>query len=159
MKAGKYILRAVKYYVYIMLLLVLMLAVLIALHVIDSDIEKIFRNGYDSLWQIALMFLAMAAIYPTFGYTKKTASATGSLAERKDAIVAFMNEKKYVLSSETAEELKFHRTNLLQRITRTFEDTVTITQDFGGFQFEGVRKDVIGLAYGLETALLEKKED
>ena len=69
----KYIIRSIKYFIQLMVILALIIAVLIVAKVVDSDISKIFVNGYDSLWQIALMMAAFAAIYPRFGYSKRQA--------------------------------------------------------------------------------------
>ena len=149
----KYAIRAVKYFVYIVCIVAIVIGALMALGIVESEIDKVFRNGYNSLWQIALMFAALSAFYPLFGYMKKTAQAGGTLAERKAEIVKYMESKNYVLSKEEGETLKFRRRSFLQRLSRSFEDTVTVKQEFGGFELEGIRKDVVILSIGLETAL------
>ena len=58
----RYIVRAVKYFFQLMVILALIIAILVVAKVVDADISKIFVNGYDSLWQIALMMAAFAAI-------------------------------------------------------------------------------------------------
>jgi len=155
----KYAIRAIKYFIYFTVIIVIMFAILIAVHAVESDINELFKNGYDSIWQIALMFAAISAFYPLFGFTKKVAAVNGSLEERRSEIVNYMESRKYVLASDMNGELKFRRANTFQRITRMLEDTVTIKQEFGGFEFEGLRKDVVILAYGLENTLNPKKED
>ncbi|MBR4808789.1 MAG: hypothetical protein IK031_00735, partial [Bacteroidales bacterium] len=74
----KYLIRAVKYFVQLTVILSLIIAILIVAKVVDSDISKIFVNGYDSLWQIALMMAAFAAIYPSFGYGRRRVVVPGS---------------------------------------------------------------------------------
>ena len=51
-KAMKYIVRAIKYFFYFSILLIIILSVLVLAHVVDGNIETMFRNGYNSLWQI-----------------------------------------------------------------------------------------------------------
>ena len=60
----KYLVRAVKYFIYLMIILSLIIVVLIMTKMVESDISKMFVNGYDSLWQIALMMAVFALIYP-----------------------------------------------------------------------------------------------
>ncbi|MBQ6556856.1 MAG: hypothetical protein IJL86_04860, partial [Bacteroidales bacterium] len=64
----RYFIRSVKYFVQLMVILTLIIVILVVAKVVDSDISKIFVNGYDSLWQIALLMAAFAAIYPRLGY-------------------------------------------------------------------------------------------
>ena len=45
----KYIVRALKYFAYITLLMVLLLAVLVALGMVSSDVDVMFRNGWKSV--------------------------------------------------------------------------------------------------------------
>lgn len=155
----KYAIRAIKYFIYFSVLLVIILFVLVQIKMVPADIQEIFRNGYDSIWQIALMFAALSAVYPMFGYAKKTASATGSIQERKAEISKYMEDRGYTLASEEEGVLKFQRRNIIQRIFRMLEDTVTISQELGGFEFEGLRRDIVILALGLETRLNGISED
>lgn len=155
----KYAVRAIKYFIHITILLAVIITVLVALKIVDGSLEHIFRNGYDSLWQLAIMFGVLSGLYPMFGYARKTAAATGSLDERRQEITAFMQKKGYVLFKEEDGCLKFRMTNLAKRIIRDFEDTVTVTGVFGGFEFEGYRKDIVPLVLGFEDSLAEKKQD
>jgi len=154
----KYAIRAVKYFIHISILLTIIIAALVALKVVDGGLGNIFRNGYDSIWQLAIMFAVLSGVYPIFGYSKTVASVTGSLEERKQVIIDVMRDKGYVLSKESDGCLKFNMTNLAKRIIRDFEDTVTVKSVFGGFEFEGYRKDVVPLALKLEDRTRETKQ-
>ena len=74
----RYLIRSVKYFVQLMVILCLIIAILIVAKVVDADISRIFVNGYDSLWQIALLMAVFAAIYPRFGYARRQAIVPGS---------------------------------------------------------------------------------
>jgi hypothetical protein len=37
------------------------------------------------------------------------------------------------------------------RMSKMFEDRITVTRVFDGYEFEGLRKDVLRLAAGFET--------
>ena len=72
----KYIIRSLKYFCYLIIILTLIILALVLTGFVEADLSKMFVNGYDSLWQIALIMLAFALIYPRFGFS--TLFATGS---------------------------------------------------------------------------------
>ena len=146
----KYITRVLKYYVYIVIIMSLVLVVLSLLHLTSGDVSTMFRNGYDSLWQIALMFLAVAAVYPKFGFNRRSVIIPGEYSEIRDGVVKFMEERGYELETEQEENMTFRTKSVLRRITRMFEDRVTFTRDLGGFLVEGITKDIVRLISGLE---------
>lgn len=151
-KTVKYIIRAVKYFFYFTFLMVLIMSVLVLAHVVDGNIETMFRDGYDSLWQIAGMFACVAAVYPVFGFVKKTALVSGEYSEIRDRTVKFMEDRGYRLEKEDGENLSFRSRSALNRIARMCEDRITFTRCLGGFELEGLRKDTIRIIYGLENA-------
>lgn len=149
----KYAVRAVKYFFYYWILLALIVGILMALKLVDTDIENVFEHGYNSLWQIAILFAVMGALYPKLGFGKMVLAADGTLAERKSEIISYMNSRFYVLEKQEDGVLVFHRTNPVQRATRMFEDSVTVSQTLEGIELEGLRKDIVILKNGLETKL------
>lgn len=149
----KYIVRAVKYFFYFTILLIIIMTVLVLAHVLDGNISTMFRNGYDSLWQIALMFAAISSVYPIFGFVKKEALIPGEYAEVRDGVVKYMEDKGYRLEKEEGENLTFRNRSFLNRLSRMLEDRITLTRTLGGFEVEGLRKDTIRIIYGLENAM------
>ena len=147
----KYLVRVLKYYIYIVVIMSLILVLLSLLGLTGgSSIDEIFRNGYDSLWQIALMFLIVAAVYPKFGFNRRSVIIPGEYGEIRDGVVKYMEEKGYVLETEKEENLTFRAKSPLRRATRMFEDRVTFTRDLGGFLVEGITKDIVRIISGLE---------
>lgn len=146
----KYLLRAVKYYLYMVILVTLMLAAMSILHIVEWNASTMFRNGYDSIWQLALAFLAIALIYPKFGFNKRGVIIPGEYSEIRGGIVSFMEEHGYVLESEAEENLTFRAKSPVRRMMRFFEDRVTLTRDLGGFYVEGLTKDIVRIINGLE---------
>ena len=73
----RYLIRAAKYFVQLMVILTLLIAILMVAKVADTDISRLFVNGYDSLWQIALLMAAFALLYPKLGYARREALAPG----------------------------------------------------------------------------------
>ena len=155
MKALKYIIRVIKYFIYISVLLTIILAILTLFGIVDGNPEVMFRNGYDSIWQIALMFGIVSAIYPMFGYMKKEAMARGSYDDLKPILVEFMKGRGYRLVSEKEETLTFVNNSFTKRLSRVFEDQITISKVFAGFEFEGLRRDVVRLTLGFENRIMK----
>lgn len=153
----KYIVRAVKYFFYFVFLLVILMGILVLTGFVSADISKMFRNGYDSLWQIAIMFACVAAIYPKFGFMKKEALIPGEYGEIRPTLVKFMEDKGYALEKEDDEKITFRVRSVAKKLTRMYEDRITFTRDLGGFQVEGLRKDVVRLIYGLEGCFREEE--
>lgn len=146
----KYIVRALKYFVYISLIVTVIMLILVALKLVSPDVNVMFREGWGSILKIALMFLAVSAIYPKFGYAKRGVRITGSYSEIRDGVVAFMEERGYELETEEGENMTFRLRNKFNRAARTWEDRITLTRELAGFYMEGISKDVARLASGLE---------
>ncbi len=149
----KYIIRAIKYFLYISVIMVLLLGALVICGAVSPDINVMFRNGYNSLLQIALMFFLVSMIYPKFGYTKRGAVLPGEYSEIRNGIISYMEGRKYRLESEVDENLTFRMISPVKRILRVGEDRITMTRDLAGYIIEGPSKDVVGIVTGLENKL------
>ena len=146
----RYLVRAVKYFLYILILLALVIAALVMFHVVEPNLATMFKNGYNSLWQILVMFGVLALVYPFFGYMKKGALVPGEYSEIAPEVKDVMSERGYVLVEEEGENMVFRRRDFLSRLTRSFEDKLTFTRDVAGFYVEGLRKDVVRIVYAIE---------
>ena len=96
-----------------------------------------------------------AAIYPIMGFTRRSAILPGEYADLKQGVIDVMHDRGYVLESENLSEpghevLCFRKRSPLLRLTRMFEDRITMEKDFGGFTLEGPSKDLVRLIGALE---------
>lgn len=148
----KYLIRAVKYFLYVSIMATVMILVLVAAKVIKSDVNLIFRNGYDSLWQIALLFALVSLIYPKFGYTARGVRISGEFNEIKDKIIELMEQKSYILESTDGENMKFRLKSSFGRARRVWEDRISLTREFAGYMVEGPTKDVVGIVHFFENS-------
>ncbi len=151
----QYLRRAVKYFFYFLSIIIIIMAVLVALGMVEPNVETMFKNGYDSLWQIAIMLMLFAVAYPFFGFMTKEAIVPGSYGEIRDGVVSFMEDHGYRLEKEEGENLSFRLKSKVNRASRMCEDRITMTRSFTGFSVEGLRKDVVRLCYGLENKFLQ----
>ena len=146
----KYVVRAVKYFLYISVILTLILTILVLCKMISPDINVTFRNGWKSVGLIAAMFAAVSAFYPLFGYSKRLAGVLGDLSDLRDDVVKVMDERGYRIEKEDGDVMTFRYKSLVNRIFRVWEDRVTIEPGLGGFYVEGLTRDITRIVYGLE---------
>lgn len=157
--ALKYIIRAVKYFLYIVVLLSLFIGVLVLLKMVDPDVSKMFRNGYKSLWQIAAMFGIVSGIYPLFGYIRRGVIMRGEYKDVAPIVKDVMSLRGYEQETEQGEDMTFRSRNMFSRIMKVFEDRISFTRTINGFYVEGLRRDVIPLLYALESRVRSEEQD
>lgn len=145
----RYLIRSIKYFVQLMVILALIIAVLILAKVVDADISKVFVNGYDSLWQIALMMAVFAAIYPRFGYVKRQALVPGDDAEAEAVLRRVMEAHGYEREQRKDGVLCYRKRAAGDRLTRLWEDRITVSRIITGYELEGIGRDVLRLVNAL----------
>lgn len=138
-----YLRRALKYFIQITLLLVIIIGVLMAMGMVSKDISVAFQHGWTSVWWILALFLAMALVYPFFGYQKRKINVNGDPALARDGIVEALKIRGYELGSEVDGILKFHLSSPVNRAFRFWEDTITLTPVLGGWEAEGLSRDLV----------------
>ena len=138
----KYLRRALKYFLQITFLFVVIIAALMLTGLVSKDVAVAFQKGWTSVWYILAAFLAMSAAYPFFGYGKRNIRAEGDPVEDRSAILEALEGRGYKLASEKDGEMKFQLTSPVSRLARLYEDTVTITPVLGGFEAEGLIRDL-----------------
>ena len=145
----RYLVRSVKYFLRMGLILALVIGVLMAAGFVDSDISRVFVNGYDSLWQIALLLAVFSAIYPKMGYAKRPALLPGSDEETGPVLQQVMEAHGYEKEDRTDGVLSFRKRSAGDRLTRLWEDRITAERIVSGYELEGIGRDVIRLCNAL----------
>ena len=148
----KYLVRVLKYFVFITAVMALILLALSLAGIVEKDVNSMFRSGWQSVGQIALMFLVVAALYPRFGFCKRGAIVPGAYGDIRPGVVRYMAERGYELEKEEGENLSFRLKSPVQRALKLlWEDRITFTRDRAGFYVEGRTKDVVRIVSGLEA--------
>lgn len=138
-----YLRRAVKYLIQITLLFVLIIGILMLSGFVSKDIAVAFRNGWASIGYIFALFAVMSAAYPFFGYGKRNIRAQGDPAGHWAAIDEAMAQRGYEKAGETEDGgRKYRLQSGFNRAMRLWEDTITIQPVLGGFQAEGLVRDL-----------------
>lgn len=147
----KYIIRSLKYFCYLIILLTLIILALVLTGFVEADLSKMFVNGYDSLWQIALVMLAFAALHPRFGFSKRTAHVYGSPEEIRSDVLRVMEVLGYRLESEKEGSWAFLRRSGVSRALKMWEDRITLTASAAGLEVEGLTRDLMRVVSALEA--------
>ena len=145
----RYFIRSVKYFVQLMVILTLVITILVVAKVVESDISQIFVNGYDSLWQIALLMAVFAAIYPRFGYARRQVIMPGSDEETAPVLERVMAAHGYEKENRTDGVLAYRKRSVGDRLLRLWEDRITVTRFVSGYELEGANKDIVRLINAL----------
>ena len=147
----KYIIRSLTYFCYLVVLLTVIILALVLTGFVEADLSKMFVHGYDSLWQIAIILVIFAIIYPRFGFSKRTAHLYGSPEELRPDIVRVMENLGYRLESEQAGVYAFRRRSGFSRALKMWEDRITIAPSGAGLEIEGLTRDLTRIVSGLEA--------
>ena len=150
----KYTIRAIKYFFRFAFLATAIILALVFIGIVEADINAIFEHGYDDLWKIAVFFGVVAAVYPNLAFINRQVAVDGERNTVKEDIKRFMLERHYDLESEDAEGMTFRIHGLAGKLSKMHEDRITIRWNSDGFTMEGLRKDILRLAAGLETSFL-----
>ena len=142
--------RSLKYFIQTCLLLVIILAILMLSGMVSKDISVAFQHGWTSVWWILGLFAVMALVYPFFGYQKRMIHVKGDPALAKDGIAEALRGRGYVLADETDGILKFHLASPVARAFRMWEDTITLSPVLGGFEAEGLSRDLVRVVSSIE---------
>ncbi len=158
---GKYLKRALKFYVFLLVLIALVIVLLALVGYADlTNINTLFRNGYNAVWEIALIFLAVALIYPKLGFGNRDFTMrAGSWEQAHTNMLIAMGDRGYKLESEDALTFTFRKKWFVNRLAKYTEDRITITLagDYASAEAAaGAQKDT---AQEPETLPQVQKED
>ena len=145
-----YLRRAVKYFIQVSLLSAVIIGVLMATGYVSKDINVALPHGWKSVWWILAIFAIMALAYPFFGYQKRKINVNGDPALAKNGIVEALKGRGYVPAGEADGILKFHLSSPLNRAARMWEDTITLSPVLGGWEVEGLTRDLVRVIGSIE---------
>ena len=149
----KYFIRAVKYFFYFAFLTTVIVLALVATGLASGDINELFEGGYNALWKMAIFFAVVGAVYPKLGFISRKMYVSKDKDQIRAEVVEYMSERMYGFESETDDSITFRYRGALGRLTRMYEDRIVLTRTEDGYTMEGLRKDVMRLATGLEYRL------
>ena len=150
----KYVIRSVKYFFWFAAIFTLIVSALVLTGMAEGDIDSLFRGGRDALWKIAMFFAIVAAVYPKLGFiTREVNAPETTWSDSRETIVKYMEANRYQVEQESDEVVTFRIRGGIGRLIKMCEDRITLTKTPSGWDMEGLRKDALRLASGLEQRL------
>ena len=149
----KYLTRAIKYFIYFSLMCTVIVTALVLIGAVEGDINSIFQDGYGSIWKIAIFFAVVAAVYPKVGFINRAINVAKPWNEIREEVIDYMAKRRYTLESESDDIVTFRFDGAAGRLSKMFEDRLTLAKTANGWALEGLRKDVFRLSMGLEHHL------
>ena len=149
----RYFIRSLKTFVWFLLIFVIIVAIVVLTGMSEFNIETMFRNGYNSLWQIMALLLAIAAVYPKVSYARLFPKVNGNLSGLRVQIIALMQEFGYEVEKESVGVMTFRLKSGAARFSRRYEERITIEQTENGLSLEGLRKDIVRIISRMEYRL------
>ena len=149
----KYLIRSLKYFFYFSIMCTAIVTILVLIGAVEGDINSIFEEGYKSVGKIVIFFAVVAAVYPKFGFITQEICSDKPWQEIRQEVIKYMKERNYVLEGEKDNVVTFRFKTAVGRLSKMYEDRLVLTKTAGGYQLEGLRKDVMRLAMGLEHRL------
>jgi hypothetical protein len=154
-----YLRRACKYFIQICILFGLIIGILMLSGMVSKDVSVAFQHGWTSVWWILGLFAAMSLAYPFFGYQKRKVRVAGDPALARDGIVEALKIRGYMLDDEKDGALSFKLASPVNRAFRMWEDRITLTPVLGGFEAEGLSRDLVRVVSSIEHHFREKGND
>ena len=154
----KYTVRAIKYFFYFAILTSLIITALVLIGAVEGNINAIFEGGTQALWKIAIFYAAIAAVYPKVGFINREVNVNRGWSEIREEAISFFQDRRYELESETPDKITFRIKGVHGKLSKMYEDRITVTIVPGGYEFEGLRKDVLRLAAAFETSFYNYTE-
>lgn len=144
----KYLIRSVKYLIYLIVFFSILVSVMFYTSTRPEGVT-VFDMFKGSELKLALFFLAFAGVYPLIGYSKR-AIHVSNVAENKAAIIELFSNAKYYVESDSNNVLIFRLKSPFLRLLRTYEDAVVVNYSENPASIEGLRKDVLRFSRGIE---------
>ena len=149
----KYTIRAIKYFFYFSIITTAIVLALVLIGAVEGDINEIFEGGYKALWKIAAFFAVIAAVYPKVGFIRREVPLRREWAEVREDTISYFRDRRYILESENGDTVTFRCKDVASRLSKMYEDRITLKVTPEGYEMEGLRKDVLRLAAGWEHCL------
>lgn len=164
MGVGKYIVRALKCMVLVMIMFCIVITIVFYTSEHDAAMKPWNLFDQSSLTKILIFFLAYSFVYPLIGYGKRELALGGELETRRQEIANLLAEMNFVPVYKEAMEgefnvLKFQNKSAFIRALRMGEDKVTFTQKDGLVEVEGQRKDIMRVVRKIEWYLQQRSEN
>lgn len=153
----KRVVRSVKYFVKLVLLLAAIYGLLFLTGTSRISAEAFFPEVFSTYrgWAMIAALVLLAALYPSFGFVRRTVRAD-FVQDRENILKAFAADG-YTAVSVTGQRMVMRAASPVRRLTSMYDDTVTVIPGGEGIVIEGIRKEAVRAEFRLKTYLENEK--
>lgn len=148
----RYVVRAAKYVVYLLVLFFIIFAFMDAINGTNVPMWSIFTSTRGMM--LGVVVLVFALIYPFFGFTKKT--LTFDASKRREDVERVMTMNGYLPSAESTDSVMvFRAKSVAKKLMLMWEDQIVITTVDTLSVIKGARKEVVKATFRFNTFITE----
>ena len=146
----RYFIRAVKYFLSMAVIVILILGVFTYTQDGTFNILGSLSDGVRSAVWITVILVLFSAVYPRFGYAERPLDVRGDTDEIEKVIRQYMDERGYRVEKEDLNLLTFRARSPLTQVFRVWEDQISFSRTHTGFTIEGLNREIVRLKSGIE---------
>lgn len=155
MNIGQYISHAVRFFLKLAVLVIVLYALLFVTGTSNISAESHLNELFHSWrgWGMILVLFIFSALYPTFGFVKRVVEA--DIVIDREKIVNALHATGYMMRDEVeGERMTFRADSLFRRITMVGDDKITVTASGPGqVTIAGIRSKAVPAEFRLKTFL------
>lgn len=118
--------------------------------------SQIFAEG--AVPKLVIFFVAAAAIYPYLSFIKRRIHLNGTFADYRSIIVEAFRELGYIIEEENDRKIDFRMERSADRVTRFFEDRITVSKTENPIVLSGYRRDLERLVRNINYKIAQQEE-
>lgn len=156
----QYLRRAAKFLIEFMLIFFVITGLVWSLTIRkggEVPYSQIFEEGAAP--KLIIFFVAAAAIYPYLSFIKRRIHLNGNFADHRSIIVEAFRELGYIIEEETDNKIDFRMERSADRVTRFFEDRITVTKKDNPLVLSGYRRDLDRLVRNINYKIAAQQEN
>ena len=152
----KYIIRVVKYLIYIPLIAALMLSVLALITKQPLDLNVMLQPG--SIPKIGVIVGLFAFVYPLVGFPSMKVYINNPFEQDREKIEKLFTGSKYIITKRDEKTITFRHSSPVSRFLNMYEDTVVLDFSENPLVLTGARKNVTRFSRMITYAITERSE-
>ena len=152
----KYIVRVVKYLIYLPILMALMLSILALITKQPLNLNEMLQPG--SIPKIGIIVGLFAFVYPLVGFPSMKVYINNPFEQDREKIERLFTESKYIVSMRDEKSITFRHSSPVSRFLNMYEDTVVLDFSENPLLLTGARKNVVRFSRMITYAITERSE-
>ena len=156
----KYLIRALKYILYFAVMFFLIVGIVwlfSSQKAAGLSFTDLFKEG--SLPKIALLFVAIAAIYPKLSFYKREIHLNGDFTKYAEVFDEVMQAMDYERETQEPGCVTYRKKGAYARLTRMYEDRITFDTTGNPVIAEGYRKDLVRIVSAIGFRLRQENRE